>query len=201
MAEIIKNIPVPLLFNVWKHHLSFLAEQARKTEGNDLTTLADSLKQLGNNQLDLYLGTLSPEEVGKEIFDKLSEKNVIQYDAYRQWLSQSAKQYQVISLSDGSEWTLRQSLETERYVHLHPARYAPHTVRVRAITLKTAMLTFAFALRTNRKVNGADINLIRQEYLQVSPITQLQPHLGLYKIIKLIERHAGIEILQERNSQ
>jgi hypothetical protein len=81
---------------------------------------------------------------------------------------------------DGSRWVLRLGDETGRYVHVHPARRAPHTRRVRANVLKTAILVPADAA-----VHGGDpfdiarINQVRGQYLGLSPIIKLEPDEGL----------------------
>ena len=43
-------------------------------------------------------------------------------------------------MPDGSAWVLRQGEEGGRYVHVHPGRRTPPTLRVRATVLKTAVM-------------------------------------------------------------
>ena len=87
-----------------------------------------------------------------------------------------------------SRWVLRRGTEPGRHVHVHPARWAPHTLRVRANVLKTAVMVLAHA-----SVYGGDprdvarINAVRRQYLGLSPIKELAGDQGLGIVIDILQ--------------
>ena len=89
--------------------------------------------------MDLYLGSLNPRQISNEIINKIKNFGLYTYIKYRKWLSEEGKQYKQIDLSDTSVWMLRFGNEKDRYIHIHPGRYSPNTMRVKAKTLKTAI--------------------------------------------------------------
>ena len=160
--------------NVWKHHAGALREQvalAVRTGERCLDELSRKVAVIGSDVMDVYLGELSPPDIGKEIVSHLESGRRLTPEAYRNWLELNGG-YQTIALSDGSRWILRLGDQERRYVHVHPARRAPGTLRVRANVLKTAVLTLAVA-----GIHGADpleiaaINGVRGEFLGYSPIS------------------------------
>src|SRR5262249_49932960 len=72
---------------------------------------------------------------------------------------------------DNSRWVLRLGDEADRYVHVHPARWAPETLRVRANVLKTAVLVLAYV-----GIHGGDpldltvLNEVRRQFLGRWPL-------------------------------
>ena len=66
-------------------------------------------------------------------------------EAFAAWLATGGGYGLVTLPADGSVWTLRLGVADGRYVHLHPGRHTPHTVRVNAATLKTAVMACAVA--------------------------------------------------------
>jgi hypothetical protein len=80
--------------------------------------------------------------------------------------------------------------DEERFVHLHPGRWSPATVRVRGNVLKTAFLVLVHV-----QVHGGDpmdravINAVRREHLGLSPLGEdPEGGLGLGSIIELLRR-------------
>ena len=77
--------------------------------------------------------------------------------------------------------------EGGRYVHVHPARYAPQTRRVRANVLKTAVMVLAFV-----NVNGGDpqhiqlVNQVRTQYLGLSKMRALADDQGLSAVLDVL---------------
>ena len=86
--------------------------------------------------MDLYFGNYSIEEISKQILMHLQENKIYSLRDYQNWLGKDDKYYQLVELKDKSIWTLRLGETREKYVHIHPGRYSPHTVRVKAATLK-----------------------------------------------------------------
>src|SRR6266511_3779059 len=166
------EIPKPVLFNTWKHHAGALrhriAEAVRR--GKDaLPELAGELVVIGSKLMDLYVGRFSPAQVGRLALGVLERDSRLAPDAYRAWVT-SEGGYGMIDLEDGSRWVLRVSDE-ERYVHLHPGRWAPQTRRVRANVLKTAIMTLAhIGLHGGDPLDRDLVNLVRGRYLSLSPV-------------------------------
>ena len=136
--------------------------------------------------MDLYYGSYSPVEIAKQIVEKLKSESVKELSDYESWLYKNGKDYQTMVLNDYSVWALRHGEESRRYVHIHPGRYSPHTVRVKALTLKTAIC--ALALLNVKSTSEFDVNLIneaRKKFLNASPLKQLDPGTGLGKLMIL----------------
>ncbi len=138
-----ENISVssPVNFNCWKHHAGFIKQQIKlHSRTRDQIQLKKHLLVIGESQMDLYFGKLSPSEISREIISYLKKEKSFSFDRYIGWLKTETKDYKLIRLSDKSIWTLRLGENQERYVHIHPGRYSPNTIRVKATTLKTAIL-------------------------------------------------------------
>lgn len=100
---------------------------------------ANELVVIGHSLIDLYLGEMSVEQIEDEILQQLRLLNIHHSVDYETWL-ESARGYQLIRLSDSSVWTLRRSKANDfQYIHIHPARYSPLTIRIKSETLKTAI--------------------------------------------------------------
>ena len=140
--------------------------------------MQNPLLTLGGSVMDLYTGNISLLAIGHEILKILQQDNIMDADNYKQWLGE--KEYRLINISDNSNWTLRWAETPLRYMHLHPARYSEHTIRIKANLLKTAILF----VKMNAQ-NVAEINQLRGEYLNLSPLKMISP--GLKHIIGLLQ--------------
>ena len=164
-------LPAPVLFHPLKHHLGYIREFVGQSAAASEAELIAALRTIGSSQLDFYLGQLSPGQLAAQVLRQLQERQVLEPAAYRHYLRQAASDYRLLSLSDGSTWVLRWGLEQERHVHLHPARYARHTIRVKANALKTAVaLAIHLQQHQQQSINPALINRLRQEWLGLSPV-------------------------------
>jgi hypothetical protein len=66
---------------------------------------------------------------------------------------------------------LRLGDERDRYVHVHPGRWSPATLRVRANVLKTAVMVLAYVgVRGGDPLDRALVNRVRGEYLGLAPV-------------------------------
>ncbi len=184
--------PPPILYNAWKHHAGALRERVRefaRRGESGLRDLADRLVVLGTELMDLYTGAFTPAEIADRILALLRADGRLEREAYRAWVQESGG-YAVVTLAeDGSRWVLRPGEEGERYVHLHPARWAPQTRRVRANVLKTAVMALAYAT-----AHGADpldvrlVNTVRARYLGLSKVRALSDDQGLSVVIDLLRK-------------
>lgn len=167
-------VPPPVLFNAHKHHAGSLRERVRRAVagGEDgLRTLAGELVVVGAKLMDLYHGPFSPREIADRVMADLARAGRDTPAAFRTWV-EAGGGYQVIEFpEDTSRWVLRAGDDDDRFVHLHPARYSPFTIRVRANVLTTAVLALAYTGR-----HGGDplsrpvVNAVRRDYLGLAPV-------------------------------
>ena len=189
LGPLLNEVPEPVLFNTWKHHAGVLRERIRCAANageTGLIELAQHLCVVGTELMDLYLGELTPVEIARSLLAALEVDQHRPLAAYRRWL-QLHDGYQVITLpGDASRWVLRLGDEHGRYVHIHPARWATWTHRVKANVLKTAVLSLAAAGMNGGQLTVAAINDVRQAYLQLSPIGALCEGQGLHELLRLL---------------
>jgi len=182
-------IPNPLLFNCWKHHLIFIKEQLCDFEiksEKDIKEIVKEFNVIGNSLTDLYTGLLSTEKIAEAVIKFLKENSCYEEPLYREWLFSEKLDYKVIELPDSSTWTLRFGKEKEKYIHIHPARYSNHSVRVKSISLKTACLIYLWV--KNYGTSPYDLKLInklRVSYLEASPVKTMSQKNGIGKVISL----------------
>jgi hypothetical protein len=189
-GHLLGEVPEPVLFNTWKHHAGALRERVRQAPAAGVPGLADlagRLVVLGTELMDLYTGSLTPAQIAAQVIADLQAQGRLALDAYRTWLAESGGYGVLTIVEDGSRWVLRLGEEGGRYVHVHPARWAPATRRVRANVLKTAVMVLAYAA-----VHGGDsldvmlVNRVRQQYLSLSPMRRVGDDRGLHIILELL---------------
>jgi hypothetical protein len=164
------NIPEPFMFNPLKHHLGFIKEYINKEiEGSDsdIKKLIKELKHLGTSVMDVYTGTIPISNICFEILEFLKQKNLLLRDPFSRWTGSNLTDFRILTLSDGSEWTLKLHENKDRYVHIFPARSSQHTFRVKSNTLKSALLYHI--LIGKDFVTGDDLNNVRA-LLFLSPV-------------------------------
>jgi hypothetical protein len=187
------QIPPPINLNCWKHHGGFIKKQIESVkEIKDLDQLKVYLLKIGESQMDLYFGEYSPVKISEEILDYLHSKKPLSSRQYQDWLSKDGKEYQLFELKDKSIWTLRLGENSERYVHVHPGRYSPKTVRVKATTLKTAIFLLCFEQLGDIKYFETEtVNDIRRKYLDEPPLKSFSKASGLGRLIDLFHKILG----------
>lgn len=166
------DLPEPILFNPWKHHQDFIIDRTRTLiDGNDLESLSPFLKRIGESTTDLYVGPLGMTEISgitMRVLEKLELKNE---ELYLRWIRDSDGEYRTEPFPDGSIWVFRTGFEKNRYVHIHPGRNVPLTIRVKATVLKTAIAVNAFSvLKGGNPLDPVNINYIRHEFFRFEPI-------------------------------
>ncbi|RKY90147.1 MAG: hypothetical protein DRQ13_12995 [Ignavibacteriae bacterium] len=186
------NNKISLQFNLncWKHHAGFIAKQIKQIKNEEgLKNISSILLKIGESQMDLYLGKLTPFEL-TEITKKFLKKNIVfKYESYKQWLLSEDKEYRLITLPDKSIWTLRMGNQRKNYVHIHPGRYSLHTIRVRALTLKTAICVMAYLnIHKNFSLNLKLVNNVRKEFLNAAPVKSLSSTSGLRRLLNVFNR-------------
>jgi hypothetical protein len=138
------QIPEPLMFNPLKHYLPFIRDyiniKAEEVKYPGSKIFIKELSHLGTRVMDIYTGTLPAGKIFEEIIGFLELNKMPGRELYMKWVGTSYHNYKIIALSDGSQWTLKYYDDETRYVHIFPARSSLHTFRVKANTLKSAIL-------------------------------------------------------------
>jgi hypothetical protein len=185
------EVPVPVLFNTFKHHAGALRVRIRQAAQRGEQALVEMAQQtivLGTTLMDLYTGALWPNQIAQKILAGLAAQDRLELPAYRTWL-ESQHGYAVVSFpEDRSNWVLRLGDESQRHVHVHPGRWSPATVRVRANVLKTAFLVLIYTgLHGGNPLDRELVDLVRTEYLDLPPLGRdLEGELGLGAIIEIL---------------
>ncbi len=155
-----------ILFNGLKHHIESVRQLIEVATPDSLPS---NLVKIGGSQMDFYKGRLTQNQIFDEIILLLRGVAVITPSDFRGWIN-AATGFRILTLSDNSSWILRLSDNLQQYIHLHPARYSPETMRVKAGTLKTC-IALAVLDREQRHVTDLFFfNQIRVDYLGLSPI-------------------------------
>jgi len=189
------DVPKPVLFNTWKHHAAALRHRIGEfVRGGEaaLQSLADELIVIGAKLMDLYTGAHSPAEIGRLVLEQLGRDGRLELEAFCDWV-QAEGGYRMLTLPDDSAWVLRRGDEEDRYVHVHPGRWVPHTRRVRANVLKTAVMVLAVTgVRGGEPMERTLVNRVRQDYLGLAPVGRdLDGEQGLGEVIDLLRSANG----------
>jgi hypothetical protein len=188
-----EDIPHPALLNTWKHHAGWIRSRiatAVSAGSAGVAALPAEMAVVGSRLMDLYTGSFSPAQIAEHVFTDLKARNLFDYDPLAKWLAEQGE-YAMTELPDGSKWTIRLGPADGRYLHLHPGRWVPHTMRVQANTLKSAVMAHAHA-----KLTGADptaiavVNEARKLYLGLLPVRELTGDGGLGAVIAALAESA-----------
>jgi hypothetical protein len=140
------QIPEPFQFNPLKHHLLYIREfvscKLSQEKGIDIKRLVREIKQIGTSVMDVYTGGLTVNEICKEITGFLDSERLAGHKIFSEWTGKNFRDFGTITLSDTSIWMLKFHNDELRYVHLFPARSSPHSFRIKANTLKSAILYY-----------------------------------------------------------
>jgi hypothetical protein len=185
-----QNALLPINFNCWKHHAGFIVQQIKTVNRIDmLDEIKFHMLKIGESQMDLYIGNYSPAEISKQILNVLDKQKIFLSEQYKYWLGREGKDYRLVKLKDNSIWTLRLGENPERYVHIHPGRYSPQTIRVKATTLKTAISILCFVQAGQiEPIETVTINEIRKKYLNEPPLKSFSTASGLGRMINLLSK-------------
>ena len=186
--------PHPALLNTWKHHAGWIRwriGRAVLTGEEGVAGLVPEIAVIGHRLMDLYPGALTPAEIAETVVARLRGANRLDYGPLAAWLEEQDN-FTLFELPDGSRWTVRLGPAAGRYLHLHPGRWVPHTVRVQANTLKSAVVTHAHAKHTGRDPTDlAVVNEARQRYLGLLPVRELTAEGGLGAVLALLGEPGG----------
>lgn len=177
-----------ILFHAFKHHYLYNIEWLKRNLGqwNEENSLL--LKSIGASQLDYYVGFLSVEEIKSEVSNYLHANGLDTKEKYEKWITDN-KGFREITLSDKSVWTLRM-VDKDTFVHIHPSRYSPHTIRIKANILKTVLCVLLFEDSREQPLDIRLVNKYRTDYLNLSPIALNGIHAELEKVFNLFYRYS-----------
>ncbi len=183
------NIPRPLLFNCMKHHAGYIARFISGFSKGSLPSLNEYLSPVGKSQMDLYTGSLGPHEISSEIKGFLHSRNLLDKEPYLRWLESPGAEFREAKLSDNSVWILLPGKIAGRHIHIHPGRYSPFTVRVRAETLRTAIAVLIYCRLHGGSCHSLTaVNEARQRLLEQSPVKEVSSRRGLGRVIAILEQ-------------
>jgi len=181
------NIPKPVLFHPLKHHLGYVQHFIHESISAPATTFKADILSIGNaSQLDVYTGALSAWQIAEESVAYLQERDLLAPESYHRYLTAHKTAYRIVKLSDATDWVLRWGVIPGRHVHLHPARYAAHTIRVKANVLKTAIAALVFAARQHAEVDLQLMNIVRTTWLGLPPVKVFGEEENVAKLMKLL---------------
>jgi hypothetical protein len=178
------QIPEPFVFNPLKHHLEYIREfiKIRIDEPHsDIKCLTRELKHLGTSVMDIYTGLLSIRNICFEVDSFLRLKGLKKIELLAEWAGRNTNCFRIISLSDGSQWTIKYYDNIMRFVHIFPARNSQHTFRVKANTLKSALMYNI---------------LIGKDFVTGDDLNKVRPLLGLSPIKNTVDNEAILEMIE-----
>lgn len=150
-----------------------------------LNEVTRELKHLGNSVMDIYTGGMSQDTIFREIGEFLATNKIEEKDVYKRWAGSGFNDFRVISLSDGSQWTLKYHDSETRYIHIFPARSSPHSFRVKANTLKSAIL---YIIHIGKDyVTEDDLNTSRA-LAGLSPVKEVAEAEAVIEMIEILRR-------------
>ncbi|NIG56459.1 hypothetical protein [Chitinophaga sp. Cy-1792] len=175
-----------ILFHHLKHHLFSVRHfiQSSLPTDNKLHTI----KTFGGSQFDIYTGPLQTETITQEVLHYLIRQDLSNRDAFENWVNTNGG-FRTITLSDNSSWTLRiQPAIADAaapFVHLHPSRYSPNTLRIKANAMKSIVVYYLLATDTTI-LNFTVLNVLREKHLDLSPIDPAGNTEELQKVFALL---------------
>ena len=179
----------PIILNTWKHSLIYIRSQIqffRLFPKNYPQDLLQGFQKIGESQFDLYTGGLDPVSIIKEVASQLSELNLIEHSQYQEWIGTQRHNYRNLQLPDQSKWILRNGNHPQNYIHLHPARYSQHSIRIKGTALKTAIAVKIQAKNEMQLFDVEFVNQVRRDLLNLSPLRQLNSDTGTGKALLLL---------------
>ena len=183
--QIYYHIPEPFQFNPLKHHFAyikgFISIRLAEENLNDVKELIRELKHIGTSVMDIYTGEIAVEEIFKEINEFLISRKIISEQSFSKLAGKKYNDYLSTSLSDGSQWVLKYHNDKNRYVHIFPARNSLHSFRVKANTLKSAILYYI---------------LIGKDYITRDDLNRARALLGLSPVKDPVEAEAITEMIE-----
>ena len=180
------SIPEPFQFNPLKHHLSYIREftDDRLSEGgNSMSNIVKDIRHAGTSVMDIYTGSLRVNELLEAVMEFLVSKGLDDEESFSKWTGKNFKDFRLITLSDDSQWILKYHYDRRRYVHLFPSRLSPHSFRVKANTLKSAII---YIISTGKDfISSEDLNRSRK-LIGLSPVKDTREVEAIINMIEIL---------------
>ncbi len=179
-----------LSFNPYKHHLQFVRQMIitfnKKGFNQDTVSILNEIKQIGNNIMDLYTGDLQVEEIFNDIINQLALIELANKNDFKKWLGISG--YKTFELEDNSFWILRLGAYEAAFVHIHPARYGKHVIRITGSAWKTALAVEIMKNRIPESLTETieRINYVRNHFIDLAPVKKIIQQSNLDVALKLL---------------
>lgn len=182
------QLSAPILYHPLKHHLGYIRAFIQHSTATPDADLKAALQTIGSSQLDLYTGPLSPLQIAQEVLQYLANHHLQHPVHYQEHLLAAGAAYRLITLSDKTGWVLRWGVVEARHMHLHPARYSKHTLRVKANVLKTAIAAAIVAKRRGETpgIEAQFINEVRATWVALPPVKGFSLSEGLGHMLALL---------------
>jgi hypothetical protein len=114
------------------------------------------------------------------MINKIEERGL-----YKSWAGMDFNDFRITTLSDSSLWTLKYHNHETRYVHIFPARSSPHSFRIKANTLKSAIL---YTILIGKDyVSEDDLNAARA-LAGLSPVREVADAEAVTEMIEILRR-------------
>lgn len=170
------RIPKPINFNPLKHHQIEIVHFLDEASKSDLLPLSDSIS---HNNVDIYAGKLSSDKICRSIISIARRNGFFLREDFEDWLRFS-RGHRYLCIEDKSIWIIRRGDDDERYMHIHPAKSGPYSIRFKGATLKTV-----YQLKNKYPaISGPPslnmVNLARIE-IGLSPVKRLMAGKGMLK--------------------
>jgi len=179
------ELPKPFAFSSWKHHRGYV-HQVLSNQNKALSNesfILEVVQFLGDSNIDFYTGILDVKAISSEIIQKLEAERINTLSDYKNWLSTEGSDFRCISLSDGSNWTLRLGQNESRYVHIHPSRHSKKTVRVKSSTLKTAYAFLLYYGLADIDLSVEKLNFVRRKFVKLPPFKPTSAMVAVSRIL------------------
>ena len=181
------DIPVPILFNPLKHHLGFIRhfieENAREYKITGDGPVIKELKHIGGSVMDVYSGELKYSGICDELLYYLHTRKLADRSGFIGWAGADPNDSKTIHLSDGSHWILKYFGHEQRFVHSFPARFSPHSFRIKANTLRSAILYQIFIGKDF--ITEEDLNTARAKG-GLSPVKDVMDTEAITEMIEIL---------------
>jgi hypothetical protein len=133
--------------------------------------------------MDIYTGALTVNDICNEINRFLVSEKLAGFRAFSDWTGINFNEFKIITFSDTSQWMLKFHDDRSRYVHFFPARLSPYSFRIKANTLKSAILYYIIIGKDF--ISSDDLNKARM-LLGLSPVKDPDEAEAITEMIELL---------------
>lgn len=182
-----ERIPVPFLFNPLKHHLGFIRDLVWETWipgiHSNWPSIAREIKHTGVSMMDIYRGKIDAGSILEELRNQLQQPGLLDPGRFALYSGTNPEDFRTLLISDGSEWVVKYFPDPSRFIHVFPARSSNYTLRIKANTLKSAILYILFIGKDYISEEG--LNSARS-MMGLSPVRDVDEAESISRIIEML---------------